>query len=131
MAFDRKDYDEARAKGRRAQIVNQATALKSLEQAAVAAQHVTGDVHWDRYLSMATASVEHIGKNIESLRELLADPKVVDQSHIIKIKLELAHFDGMKEMADGLLRLPADIMKLGEKAKLQLAGIDGGDTADG
>ncbi len=130
MTFDRKDYDES-LNGRRAQIVaNQATALRTMEQAAVAAEHVTGDVHWDRYLSMATATVEHISGGIAGMRDYLADPNVVDQTEIMKIKLELARLVGMKEMADGLLRLPADIMKLGETAKLQLAGIDGAASDD-
>jgi len=130
MTFNRKDYDEWADKRRADTVTSQAGALKGLEQAAVAAKYVTGDVHWDRYLSMATATVEHISDGIGRMRDKLTDPMIVDQTDIIKIKLELAHLVGMKEMADGLLRLPTDIMKLGEKATLQLAGIGGVASSD-
>lgn len=128
MTFSRKEWKDAQEKlynGQRADLAaNQATALRTMEQAAVAARHVTGDVHWDRYQSMVTASVEHITSQIGDARQQLADSALVEFTHIMQIKLRLARLEGMKAMADGLLQLPSDIIKLGEAAKLQLAEID-------
>ena len=86
-------------------------------QAAVSADKLMGDQNWDPYLQSIQYAVECVDKDIENCKEQLYNPRIVDQSIMMQLKITLAGLEGQKLALDWAISLPSDICKNGEAAK--------------
>lgn len=125
MTFDRKDYDDfMREKGQR-QINGQRQNLEIMRQAAVKAELLTGDTHWDTFLSYLEAAKEAWEGECQTAIGMLKDPGVVDADEIMRLKIRVAQLEfGIGTIA-GIISLPHDIKEQGEKAENLLTRLDG------
>ncbi len=86
-------------------------------QAAVLAENLTGDKHWDHYLQCLQGSMEDFKEGERQNLELLADPRLVDHSDILRLKLALADIGGAIRALMYAIELPQTIKTAGKEAK--------------
>ena len=86
-------------------------------QAAVLAENLTGDKHWDHYLQCLQGSMEDFKEGERQNLELLADPRLVDHSDILRLKLALADMRGAIRALMYAIELPQTIKTAGKEAK--------------
>ena len=91
--------------------------LKVMVRDAVHVEALTGDPHWDRFLSFVQAGANQTQEAIDHTKRILEDPRIVNHDAILATKLELAKFLAMKETIEWLLELPKVIMTQGSKAR--------------
>ena len=91
--------------------------VKLALQAAVLAENLTGDKHWDHYLQCLQGSMEDFKEGERQNLELLADPRLVDHSDILRLKLALADMRGAIRALMYAIELPQTIKTAGKEAK--------------
>lgn len=125
MTFDRQEYTDHIAEKTKERANGQRTNLEIMQQAAVKASHLTGDVHWDTYLTY----IQHAREALESERDnavlLLKAPEMVDANEIMVLKIRIARLEFGIGLLIGVVSLPKDIQEQGEKAAELLARLDG------
>jgi hypothetical protein len=95
-------------------------------QAALAAEHVTNDPHWDRMLSFMQAALEDARKAAAGLQEALLDPRLVNQEAIMRAKIDISVASERIRTLEAVIALPADLKKAGAQAKLKLEALNAG-----
>ena len=98
--------------------------LERVRQAAVKAELLVGDPNWDMFLSMVQAALETTQGQREQLISKLANPSMVNHEEIMQTKLLLAECQGTIGAWTAVLSLPGEIMKNGDKARIELDRID-------
>ena len=107
---DRKNGQQAESKAQRKQLV-------MLAQAVVEAENMTGVPEWDRFLSYVSAASEACGERAAALRDRIADPSVVGHDEIMQLKISLEGWIQRGLAFDAVIRLPKDLMEVGEDAR--------------
>lgn len=80
---DRDEYLKARTQNDAAfKSEDLLTRLGTLRRAAVAAELLTGNPHWDEFLSHIQAAIEETERQREGFREWLDDPTIVDDNEV-------------------------------------------------
>lgn len=125
--FTREDHEELLKEQAKKNAKNGKPVLEMMAQAAVHADLLLGDPHWDKYLTYIQSAVENTEKHISALKTKLCDFRVVDHREILAIKLLLAQNEGRKEAWTSAIELPSQMRDRGEEAKLQIEEIKGGD----
>ena len=115
MTYDRSEYDAIVA-GRKAEQFPK-TALTMLSQAEVKAEHVTGDAIWDWFLSYISSAVEKTLAAKEALELQNADPLLVDDNQVRRIRIEIIRCQAQIEAWTAVMSLPKDLKAMGQEAK--------------
>lgn len=122
MAFDRdRDWSKHTAdefrKGR-------IRSLQAAKRAAISANFVTGDEHWDHFLSVVTARLEQVKQELETASEQLktSDNFTPDSLILQKLAVRLAHRE--IQALEWVMGLPKALMEQGDLAKQLLENIE-------
>ena len=97
--------------------------LEYLVQAEVKMELLTGNPHWDTFLSYIQSTLDGLNGRLQQARDILCDPKTVNSDLITSLKLEIAEVSGMIKSMEAVLSLPKGIMEEGEKARERLSGL--------
>ncbi len=117
MSFDRSDWADvlaARGKDRaRAERPN----LELLGQAEVRMSALTGDRHWDTYLSYIQSAIETTKLQRTQFETSLMDPDLMDSPEILRLKTHINRCSERIIAWESALSLPVDIIREGSKAR--------------
>lgn len=117
MTFDRKDYQESLKTAQTERFAQKRANFELLVQAAVKAELLTGDPHWDTFLTYLQGAIETAQEHLTVWQQRLADPDVVDDVEMRRIKIELIRCRERILAWEAVKSLPRDLMTLGEEAK--------------
>ncbi len=123
MTFTREQYQELVKEQGKERLNGQKPGLEYLVQAQVKMELLTGDQHWDIYLSWIQCSLEALRNQKTQLTDKLCDPNLVDPNAIMAVKLALADVSGQIIAIEAIIGLPKAIMESSEKAKERLEGL--------
>lgn len=123
--FDREDYEDLRER-KRGKTNGHSQNLEYLVQAQVKMELLTGDPHWDRFLSYLQSSSDAMHEILSGLEKRICDPGLVDPAQIMEAKMSIARMMGRIETMDAVIGLPKDIIESGEKAKERLGDLEKG-----
>ena len=91
--------------------------LRLVLQAAVQADNLTGDQHWDYYLQCLQGKVEEFQAAERHNLERLADSRVIDHSALLTVKMALADIRATIRALEWAIELPQSIKETGKAAK--------------
>lgn len=94
--------------------------LQALVQAEIKSEHVTGDPHWDTFLSYIQAAIEKHEGEIEQLKTMLESPHMVAPDDIMRLKIAIISCRAQLSAWNAVIGLPKDIKEHGEKARALL-----------
>lgn len=122
MEVDLSDYKSLRKKvpddqRRRAKIV---------VQQGVNARLLTGNEHWDDYLSYLQAAIDRTMEALDSFDARLTDPSVTNPDELMKAKIGRCECKARIDAWETAMSLPGDLMESGGKAKEWLDEIGPG-----
>lgn len=121
--------DEYRASRKDApEIAAQRKQLTLVAQATVVASNLTGLPEWDRFLSYIAAGSEACAEQSTALRDRIADPNVVDQGEIMRLKILLEGWIQRGRAFEAVAGLPKDLLEMGEQAKALLDRLPEAET---
>jgi hypothetical protein len=86
--------------------------IEMLRQAALSAANLTGDPHWDRFLSYFQSAVETTEGQRARLVEILTNSKVVEQNQIMETKIAIAECTARIEAWNAMMAFPNQIMEM-------------------
>lgn len=125
MTFEREEYAELVAERTKQRANGQRTNLEIMQQAAVKANHLTGDPHWDTYLTYIQHAREALESECDNAVFMLKAPEMVDANEIMVLKIRIARLEFGIGLLIGVVTLPKDIQEQGAKAAELLARLDG------
>ena len=124
MALERSEYRQSVADhAAKRSAAHDGHHLRLLERAALEARAVTGEPHWDYYLTCLQGAIEQTETQSAQLRENLCDPTIVNHDQIMTLKLALAECRGRLKAWTVARDLPKELMKSGDTATDLLAEI--------
>ncbi len=121
--YSRSDYADLQERQAKEKLNGQKGHLEYLVQAEVKMELLTGNPHWDVFLSYIQSTIEGLDARLEHARNTLCDPKTVNADLIFSLKLEIAELGGMIKSMEAVLSLPKGIMEEGEKAREILSDL--------
>ena len=124
MAFNRDEYRAAIKEAGTQRSADSVRDLKRHARSALEAEAVTGNPHWDYYLSYLQDAIETTDAQIAHLTSFLCDDTVVDHNQMMTLKLALAECKGMASAWKTARDLPKDLIENGEKATALLETLD-------
>jgi hypothetical protein len=125
MDYQRREVMAAQAKQRTETTARADTAmLQTIQQAALAAETVTGDPAWDRMLSFMQAALEDARKAHSAATAALLDPRLVGHDAMLLVKLNVAVAAERIRTLEAVIALPAELKADGKKAALKLEKLD-------
>ncbi len=122
--WDREEVMAAAMRGQRAPKNGNRVTLQQLQQAQVEADKLTGDPHWDLFLSYVAAAAERAEQAAENIKSLILQPNMVGHDELMMAKIELAEAEAQARAWRQVIALPADIRESGEQAKTLLERMD-------
>ena len=122
MSYSREDYDALIEKNKKS-LNGERPNLEYLTQAAVKQVLLTGNPHWDTFLSYLQSALERMLDQEIQLRDRLCSSSLVSPDGIMETKLALAEIVGQIKTIEAVIGLPKDIMETGEKAKDRLKDL--------
>lgn len=125
MTFDRKEYTDFVGERQKREINGRRQSLEVMQQAAVKADLLTGDVHWDTFLSYLEAGKEAFQTELDALIGTLTSPQMVNADEIMKVKARISQLQFGIGVVIGIISLPSDIKKQGDDAENLLSKLDG------
>ncbi len=121
MEADLKDYQTLRAERQPKEAEKHR--LRIVAQQAVRAEHLTGNEHWDAYLSFLQAAIDKTTNLLNAHGSILLDPQIVDQDEMLKAKIGRCEAQAAITAWETAMSLPGELMKNGEIAKERLDEI--------
>lgn len=94
--------------------------IEMLAQAQVKTELLTGDAHWDWFLSFLQAAVDHTEGQRDAFAAIIADPKTVQIDTIMEAKIGLAECKARLDAWNAVISLPKDLIEMGQEAKTLL-----------
>ena len=91
--------------------------LHLAKQAEVLAEQLTSDEHWDVYLSYIQAAKETLKTALDAYKNQLEDPRVVDHTMLMQLKIVIAGLRSQVYFADWVMELPKSIKETGKAAR--------------
>jgi len=108
MNIDPKDYQKALEKQKGDQKPNNARTF--LRQAAVSAQQLTGDPHWDKFLSYIQSELDGISGQLKIATEALNDRITVNHEELILLKMSILEYRTAKQVLENVMNYPKKII---------------------
>ena len=121
--YSRSDYDELKEKQAKESLNGQKGTLEYLVQAEVKMELLTGNPHWDIFLSYIQAHLDGLKDRLFQSRDSLCSSSTVNPDRITSLKLEIAELAGIIKGLEAVMSLPKGIMEEGEKARERLNGL--------
>lgn len=125
MTYERSEYAAQVAEKQTAQMNGQRSNLEVMYQQAVRGELLTGDEHWDAFLTYIQSAIDHTQKQAEGYRSALEAPNMVDANEIMATKISLIAANNRIVAWNAVLQLPKDLKEQGEKAQDLLSRLDG------
>lgn len=119
------EWEDRVAEGKREKAAEIRPRLEMLQQAAVKAEHLTGNEHWDWFLSYIQDAIETTEKHRTAFQSAMADPKTVSHESLLEAKIGIAECNSRIEAWKSAMELPKDFMEMGEQAKNLIDRLDG------
>ena len=120
MSFTREEYADLLEKKQKNKMNGERPTLEYLVQAQVKMELLTGNQHWDIFLSYLQSALEGLKITEDQYRDKLCSSSLVDSNEIMLTKMGLAETKGQITLLEGIIALPKDIIESGEKAKAVL-----------
>lgn len=119
--FDREDFEGLVKRQSRERREGARPTLSRLAQAAVAAEHLTGDPHWDGFLQ----ALQHRRNEAEArLEDLKAALLLVDGHDLAALKIRACIAKAEIDTLETVIALPQQMRETGEEAKAALRELD-------
>lgn len=102
--------------------------LLGIKRAALSAESVTGDPHWDLFLSIVNERIKDLQGQLNVAMESLKTSDEFTTSELINQKLAVRLAGKQIEALEWVVKLPAQLMEQGDQSKQLLESID--ETSD-
>jgi len=125
MGFDRdRDWEGRVTPLSKERVRRVAPDLHAIQRAALEAAEVTGDEHWDFFVSVIKAKVEDLMGQLEVTEEALKNSDDFTTSVLINQKLAVRIFGSQIETLNWVLELPKALLEKGDRATELLKTIE-------
>ena len=122
MLPDYNEYAEARKKRLAERTQERRPQLEMISQAAVKAELLTGQQHWDYFLSLIEGAIEVTQNHKEAFERLVMDPATSDED-VKKLRIN-AFLCAERIMAwRAVMTMPKELIEQGEKARTLLERV--------
>lgn len=121
--YSKGDVKDMRERLAKESLNGQRGQMEYLVQAEVKMELLTGNPHWDIFLSYIQFTLDGLNSRLSQARDALCSPATVNPDLITSLKLEIAEVGGMVKSMEAVLSLPKGIMEEGEKARERLNGL--------
>ncbi len=98
--------------------------IQAVQRAALEASHVTGDDHWDFFLSALQARVEGLTSQRDIARNTLENSDNFLPADLINEKLAVRLYGVQIELLEWVMDLPNTLMEQGEQSKQPTGTVD-------
>lgn len=103
---------------------SQTPQVRELHRAALASAQITGDEHWDFFLSIVQAKLSSLRELKKSALDKLENSDNFTTEDLINDKLAVRLYGREIEALTWVINLPQDLMEQGELTKQLLGSID-------
>lgn len=122
MTFEREDFDAAQ-KAKRDPKEQERQNLAMIRQAGVAAEMLTGNPDWDKFLTYLQPALEANTAQRDAFMRDLANPLLVNVDEVSKRRIAVIRLNERIEVLQWVIALPAHLIRLGGQAAEQLKSI--------
>jgi len=127
MNFQKEEFDALNAERRLADIGRNRFRLELLNQAEVKAKHLTGDPHWDMFLSYIQGAIETTQRQLEGFEAALGSPDLVNTDEIMKAKISVIRCRERIAAWVAVMELPNELRAGGVEARGLLERLNDAD----
>ncbi len=121
--FSRDEYTKSLEKGQREKLNGNRGVFVAAQRAALSAQQVVGDQHWDMMLSIMQARLDLLTERREEAGKELQESESFDPEVLIKNKIEVRLLSREIEALEWVMRLPQEVIDQGVEASKLLESI--------
>lgn len=125
MTFQRDEFHDLMEKQGKERVNGQRTNLEMIRQAALRGEVLTGDQHWDTFLTYIQAAIEKTESVRDAYRMKLEASALVDANEIMTIRVGLLEANAMIAAWNAVLQLPKDLKEQGGEAEKLLDRLNG------
>lgn len=125
MTFDRKEYTDHIGEKRKQYMNGQRSNMETALQQAVKADLLTGDEHWDTFLSYIQSAIDQAEEMVISYRSSLESPAMVDPNEVMTTRIALIAANNRIAAWNAVMELPKSLKEQGEMAEDWLSKLDG------
>jgi hypothetical protein len=122
MNYDKEDFDRDK-KLRDATPREARQNLTMIQQAGLSAEMLTGDPHWDKYLSYLQAALNSNRAARDSYMNDLANPTLVNNEEVAKRRIAVMRLNERIEVLNFAITLPGHLIRLGAAADVKLKAL--------
>lgn len=97
--------------------------LRMLGQEAVRMDRLTGDEHWDHFLSYLEFALKETKKHLEIQRDKLSDPGLVNDEQIRQVKANAAQSEARIWTLEEVIGLPKALKEQANLAQYQIEAL--------
>ncbi len=126
MSFARQDWDDhVELRRKQTTRINQKE-IRRVALGTVPAKQLTGDPHWDTFLSVVQSKIVDVTSEIESRKSVLVDGLDTNHESLLEQKMILWKLRSRLDTLEEIVGIPKDLLAQGEKAQelLKQAGLD-------
>lgn len=98
--------------------------LEEIKRAALSAAQVTGDEHWDFFLSIVQEKMEDLRGQVETTVKDLTNSDIFTAENLINQKLAVRLLGRELEALEWVTSLPKTLMEQGDQAKQLIGNAD-------
>ena len=124
MGITRADYDALEAKRREREAGERRPETGALHRAALSVRQVTGDEHWDEFLSILNSRLEDARNAVSGAENALRHSNDFDTDTLINQKLTVRLLGREAEVLEWVIGLPKEILDKGADASKLLASTE-------
>jgi len=123
MTYARSDFQSRLENRQKQQATHRESEIRTVAQAAVPMELLTGQEHWDFFLSLLQSEVDALDRVLTAMREAHAlDPSFAHED-LAAWKAQMMQLAVQKETLEHVASIPREIIEKGEKAKIALRTI--------
>jgi hypothetical protein len=124
MAFGREEYEELQKTEKIKKIRSRSNELQAAKRAALSATQVTGDKHWDHFLSVVNERLERLQNEVDLAFDLLKTSDNFSPDDLINQKLAVRLLGREIQALTWVIELPQQLLEQGDLAKQLLGSIN-------
>jgi hypothetical protein len=122
--FARSEYEASRQAEKTKKIRTRSNELQAAKRSALSAAQITGDKHWDLFLSVVNERLEGLQKEVDVAVELLKTSDDFSPDDLINQKLAVRLIGREIQALTWVIELPKQLLEQGELAKQLLGSIN-------
>jgi hypothetical protein len=124
MAFERKEWLDRQRESADTKIKERSGQLQAAKRSALSAAQVTGDEHWDHFLSIVNERLESKRNEVSLALDLLKNSDNFSPEDLINQKLAVRLIGREVDALQWVSELPQALLEQGDRAKKVLESID-------